>query len=135
MKKTFGIIAICLFALLLVGVVSCPDEQAHKNAIQQEFNEFVNDSFDEDLKPEDSDFEKGLVLMGRTFASNIIETVMDNSIKVNNYFVFSTAEMPYNGKKITVSVGFLGHVFVGNIADNLKEEFNKTKQEPKTSGR
>lgn len=121
MKKFISIVFIGLFALALVGVVTCPDKEAHQTAIKEQLGDAVNESMNDNLKLGNSKLGGKIAQIGSALASSLVGGVLDSSLKVNNYFVFSTGELSYLGEKKTVSVGLLGHVFVVFDADDLKE--------------
>lgn len=67
-------------------------------------------------KPED-----GWELLGSMIASSLAEAVIDNSLSVKNYFLFSVGRI--EGK--TVSIGILGHVFTGDVGKFVSESAPK----------
>ena len=89
MKKFFITIAILLVVLAGVGVVTCPDKQAHKDAIMSVINEKINESVSKDS----SEGDEGIALFASSLGSGIVGYVLDNRLTVKNYFVFSTGEL------------------------------------------
>jgi len=87
MKK----ILITLLVLLGLGctaVVSCPDKQAHKDAIMAEVNEAVNDKLD----PDKTD-TTGLSQFFGSIGSGIAGFFIDKRLTVENYFVCSVGKI------------------------------------------
>jgi hypothetical protein len=106
MKK----ILVTLLVLLVigaVGVVSCPDRQAHKDAIMA----VVNDSVNEELQT-DVEIAQGLSALVSSIGSGIMGYVLDKRLTVKNYFVCSIGEIKdFDGVDQIVSLGIFGHVF------------------------
>lgn len=111
--KKFFITLLVLLGIAAVGVVTCPDKQAHKDAIMSLFNSKLN----QELSGEDD----GVAIFGAAIGSRIIEVVIDNRLDVKNYFVFSLGQLEKDGGPQTISIGVLGHVFTTS-----KEEFSKS---------
>lgn len=112
MKKTL----IAIISLLIVGaaaVVTCPDKQAHKDAIMSVVNEKIND----ELKTDDAEMQ-GLSALFGSLGSGIAGRIIDNRLVVKNYFLWSTGELQdLNGEYNQVSVGVFGHIFTFNKED------------------
>lgn len=116
MKK----ILIAIIAVLIVGavaaVLTCPDKQAHKDAIMAVVNEKIN----EELKTDDDDLQ-GLSALFGTLGSGIAGGIVDNRLVVKNHFLWSTGEFQnLDGEYNQISVGVFGHIFTFN-----KEELDQ----------
>lgn len=114
MKK----ISVLLLALIFIGgvcVITCPDKQAHQDAIMAVVNSKLNKQADEQLG-------EGFGFLGASIGSSIVNWIIDNCLEVKNCFVCSLGQVEdEEGKMQTISVGVLGHVFTTS-----KEEFSKT---------
>ena len=112
MKKAL----IAIIAVLIVGaaaVVTCPDKQAHKDAIMAVVNEKIN----EDLKTDDADFQ-GLSALFGSIGSSIAGGIIENRLVVKNHFLWSMGEFQnLDGEYNQISVGVFGHVFTFNKED------------------
>ena len=114
MKKFFITLAILLVVLAGVGVVTCPDKQAHKDAIMSVINEKINESVSKDS----SEGDEGIALFASSLGSGIVGYVLDNRLTVKNHFVFSTGELnKLDGTSERLSVGVFGHVFTFSKED------------------
>lgn len=85
--------------VVLVAVVTCPDKEAHQNAIMDEINSSMSKEISANMG--DSDWEIGLSLLGGSIASKLLTTVVESTLRVHNYFVFSTGKYQW---KIKTSV-------------------------------
>ena len=114
MKKFFITLAILLVVLAGVGIVTCPDKQAHKDAIMSVINEKINESVSKDS----SEGDEGIALFASSLGSGIVGYVLDNRLTVKNHFVFSTGELnKLDGTSERLSVGVFGHVFTFSKED------------------
>lgn len=114
MKKFFITLAVLLVVLAGVGVMTCPDKQAHKDAIMSVINEKINESVSKDS----TEGDEGIALFASSLGSGIVGYVLDNRLTVKNHFVFSTGELnKLDGSSERLSVGVFGHVFTFSKED------------------
>ena len=109
--KKFFIIVIIIVLVAGVCVITCPNKQAHKDAIMELVNSKLNKELDKSVEADGAVFVSAL-------GSKIIEFVLDNRLEVKNYFVCSIGLL--GSEKKTITFGLLGHVFT-TIS---KEEFS-----------
>ncbi len=122
MKKVITVLV--LVALVgAVAVVTCPDKQAHQEAIMSVINEKIYD----ELQTENTEMQvisAWVGSLGSTFASSIV----DNRLTVKNHFLWSSGELKdLEGNSLRVSVGVFGHVYTFDKEDldNAIEEMTK----------
>lgn len=112
--KKFLITLLVLVGLACVALVTCPDRDAHKQAIMTVVNEKLN----EKIGLTESEDDYGLALFGKALVSGIGGFALDQMLTVNNHFVYSEGIfMNFNGEKKTISVGVFGHVFTVSKKD------------------
>lgn len=110
MKKLL-ILLLSLIAVGVVAVVTCPDRQAHKDAVMSVVNEKIN----EEITPEKNG--EGLAVLGAALGSSIIEYAFDKHLTVKNHFVYSEGFLVREGDSERLSVGVFGHVFTFSKED------------------
>ncbi len=108
--KRFIIFLLVLLAIAAVAVVTCPDRQAHKDAIMSVVNEKINEVMGQE---EDSD----LALFGSAIGSSVVSYALDNRLTYKNHFVYSTCEILREDGPQRLSVGVFGHVFTFSKED------------------
>lgn len=114
MKKLLLLILI-LVAITGICVVTCPDKASHTAALK----EVLNTALTEELSSSESD-DAGLVMLGSMIGTGLGGLVIDNMLKVDNYFVCSIGTITYDGETRVVSIGVLNHVFTPDEKE-LKE--------------
>ena len=124
MNKAF----IPIIVVLIIGVaavMTCPDKQAHIDAIMAVVNEKIN----EELQTDDEEYQ-GLSALFGTLGSGIANRVVDNRLVVKNHFLWSTGEFQnFDGGYKQLSVGFFGHVFTFNM-QNMDKALYKSHTDP-----
>lgn len=116
MKKVL-ITLLVLLGIAAVAVVTCPDKDAHKDAIQSVINEKLN----ADLNAADKDNSLGA--LGASLGSSVSGWLLDKGLNVENHFVYSVGKIHWDGEDKKVSVGVFGHVFT--FSKEELEEFLK----------
>ncbi|MBP5412534.1 MAG: hypothetical protein J6Y47_04665 [Bacteroidales bacterium] len=114
-----NVIIIALVVLLaMVSVLTCPDRQAHLDAIGKELNSGISQGISSVDNPETD------VLLGtlNVFASNLTLGVVKQYLEVDNYFIFSIGKITCrDGSVKRLSVGVFGHVFTTFDDKDVKE--------------
>lgn len=106
---TGGVIAL---VALLVLVFTCPNKEAHRDAIANEVNKIVDDQMGQT--------NDQFAAFGKVVAAGIVNTALDQMLRVDNYVVFSIGKIHYMDKTKKVSFGILGHVYTFD-ADDLEK--------------
>ena len=102
MKKA----VIAIIAVLIAGaaaVVTCPDKQAHKDAILSVIKER--------LKEDMSDADPGWAILGQSIGSSLSSLVLETGLTVENHFIYSVGKYDLDSEKKRISLGLFGHVF------------------------
>lgn len=96
-----------LLAIILLGfvlILTCPDRNDHLDALENKLAmEFSEDSTEND---------NVLSSLGSLFTVGLGNMMLENSLSVENYFMFSVGKMKVDGEEYVFSIGFLNHVFV-----------------------
>ena len=120
MKNLLSVIVI--IAIILVGIMTCPQKDAHADALMK----LVNVALDSELsRHAETKEEMGLAMLGSFIGSGIAEIVIDKKLLVDNYFVCSIGRIVFEGEEKIVSVGCFNHVFT-MPEDKLKEELKNS---------
>ena len=110
-----------LFVVVVLGAVAaftCPDKQAHKDALLSVVNESINDR----LQKENLE---GLGAIVGSIGSGVAGAYFDNRLVVKDHFLYSVGEIQnLSGDVKDVSFGIFGHVFPLN-REELREAVGK----------
>lgn len=110
----------CIVGILLIALFSstCPNKKKHTEAIKSEITSVI-DKIQENNDKQDL-FSMGFDLIAKTVTSNLVNTILDQSLQIKNYILFNKGVITFNGEEHTVSYGLLGHVFTVGDEDILK---------------
>lgn len=114
-----------LFLLILVAaagvglVMTCPDKDAHREAVKDVVSKVVNSEMDR------SSIERPLASIGTVLAVNAVDAYLKANLIVRDHTFYNIGVVSYEGDFKMVSVGILNHVFT--ISEDEAREIIKDK--------
>ena len=123
MKKFLIVVIVLLVAVLMKMTV--PDKQAHKEAMMEAVNEFVED------KTVGKYGDNMLTKLGKNVVVKTIEVALNSKLRVHDYLLLNTTYVRLNGEEQMLSLGMFGHVFTFDkeMLQEKLEESLKAKEE------
>ena len=116
MKKF--LVFILFLAVIVVGLVfTCPTKQQHVDAVMNEVNGLMSDA----ASDVGLDTDSGWGMVGKMAIGSLAQNYLESQLYYNNYFVFSTCQITFNGKTSTTSVCVFNHVFTTD-KEKMKEK-------------
>lgn len=112
--RKFLIFVLTLVIIFGICVVTCPDKASHSEALKDVLNTALTETMS------DRERDASLIMLGSMIGTGIGELVIDNMLKVDNYFVCSIGTITFDGETKVVSVGVLNHVFTPGKEDLKK---------------
>ena len=112
--KKFLFFLLVVLGIGAVAVVTCPDKDAHKDAIQNVVKEALADEVN-------AGEDNGLSGIFAGIGSSVSGWIIDKGLTVENHFVYSVGKFSDGKEPKTVSVGVFGHVFTFSKEDLKKE--------------
>ncbi|MBO4843013.1 MAG: hypothetical protein J5490_00310 [Bacteroidales bacterium] len=107
-------------ALGAIAAFTCPDKQAHKDALLSVVNESINNRLQQENL-------EGLGSIVGSIGSGVAGAYLDNRLVVKDHFLCSTGEIQnLSGDVKQVSFGIFGHVYPLN-KDDLREAMGVSK--------
>ena len=121
MKKNY----VALFViglLLLIAVITNPNEDRHKEVVKAKFNSYVQMSMPKELSEADDEggqASQGLAMM---LGGAMIDGIIANIVTTDNYVIFSTTNVSWEGKSKVIGIGVFGNIFLTGKLDEVLEE-------------
>lgn len=94
--------------------MTCPDRNAHSDALKDLLNTTITSEIYKSATTED---DAELAAFGSALGTSIGGWVLDNMLTVENYFVCSVGYITYDGETHVISLGILNHVFTPDDED------------------
>lgn len=122
--------------LLIVVVLACagaamtvPDEDAHRKALLEAANSYVNDKVDDAVGTTGigGTLGKGLKAVKQAVGAPAASLLLKQYLEVENYGLISIGKLKKGDEKTMVSVGIYGKVFTPNT-EQIDEALKKNKE-------
>lgn len=105
MTKTNKIIGVVVATLLLILAFTNPSEQSHKDAVMKVVTEKVKEN-----QPE-NEWEEA----GQNLGLMMVQGMINNMVYRDNYILFSTTKLTFQGETKTIGYGVLGKVYIKEV--------------------
>lgn len=104
MKKFLFLIGF-LVVLSLVLIATCPDREAHRDAVKSVLSGAINKEMDQ------SRLNETIASIGTVLAVSAVDEYLKSSLIVRDHTFYNVGVVSYGGEFRMVSVGVLNHVF------------------------
>lgn len=121
MKKNY----IALFAIgliILVAVLTNPNQDRHKEVIRAKFNSYMQKSMSEGLSETENKWKKAGQALGMMIGGAMIDGIISSILSTDNYVIFSTTKITWEGESKVIGVGAFGNVFLTGKLDEVLNE-------------
>lgn len=118
MKK----LLVLLLLLVVVGVAlvaTCPDREAHKEAVKGVASAVVNAEMSQ------RDVDETLASIGTMLGISAVDAYLNTNLVVRDHTFYNVGMLNYKGELRMVSVGVFNHVFT--ISEDEAKQFMKDK--------
>lgn len=120
--KNKHIIIIFIGVLLIVGALTNPTQDRHKEAVKNKLNVIMQKSIKDSMKNSDSGAEQIGSALGLMLGGAILDRMIESTISSDNYVLFSTTNATWEGQTKIIGVGVFGNVFISNEIDNALKD-------------
>lgn len=126
--------------LLLVLVFTCPNRQAHVEAMDDALSQALSASLDEAIDAPTNDLLQdpggwAASLLGSGLSALVSKAVSSQMLQVNNYGVCSVGRLVAGRESSVVTLGLAGHVFTLFSQSSLQKTIDRYLNKEKTSPR
>jgi hypothetical protein len=111
-------ILIIVSAFLLIAFFTNPNQAEHKEKVKSTITTF----YQKQLKENKTTSSNGFEALGNLLGTSFINTMVENAVTCDNYFLFSVTKINYEGQEKSIGYGALGNVF---LSSKIEEAFNK----------
>ncbi len=119
-KNHVGLFAIGL--ILLVAVLTNPDQDRHKEVIRAKLISYMQKSMSKGISDTNNGWEQAGQALGMMLGGAIIDGIISNVVTTDNYVIFSTTKILLEGESKIIGVGTFGNVFLTGKLDEALDE-------------
>ncbi|MGL4993052.1 MAG: hypothetical protein ACRC6R_02795 [Bacteroidales bacterium] len=112
MKRVF--ITLALATIVATLSLTCPEKSTHSEELIKGVNRFLNRGVERIAEKniiENSILNEASSIFESMLGSKIATAVINNKLRVDNYFLFNLGRMEWKGESKTVSIGILNKVY------------------------
>lgn len=125
MKKNQIIIALIAF-LIIIAVLTNPNQDRHKEVIKAKFNSIMQKSLSEEFSDTDDIWGNAGQALGMMFGGVVIDGIIANSVSTDNYLIFSTTKFTWEDSTKVIGIGVFGNVYISSkLEKEVKEALSK----------
>lgn len=128
-SSSSGLFFFLFIVLVCLGAFATnPTSVEHKLILKDKMREYLNTELDEMQLENDNKFAALGASLGAAFGGIIVDKFIDESVVVDDYYLFSITNVRWEGKINMVGVGIFGKVILHpDIDKKLKEGLTKNK--------
>lgn len=121
MKKNYLYYAI-IGAIILVAILTKPNHDRHKEVIKNKLNSYMQKSMKQNLTETDNVWAQAGQALGMMLGGALVDRIIDNLVCTDNYVLFSTTKISWEGETKVIGIGAFGNVFITNKLDEAMNE-------------
>ncbi|WP_410219564.1 DUF4359 domain-containing protein [Pedobacter sp.] len=121
MKKNY-LITIIIGVIALVAILTNPNQDRHKEVIKIKLSSYMQQSIKKNLTETDDKWKNAGQALGIMLGGALVDRIIDNLISTDNYVLFSTTKITWEGKTKVIGIGAFGNVFITNKLDEAMNE-------------
>jgi hypothetical protein len=121
MKKSYLIFAV-LGVLVLIAMLTNPNQDRHKEVVKNKISLYMQKSMKQNLTEKDNEWEQIGQAFGMMLGGTLVDRIVDNLVSTNNYILFSTTKVSWDGEVKIIGIGAFGNVFISSKLDEAINE-------------
>jgi hypothetical protein len=107
MKKGY-LTLIIIGAIVLIAIITNPPPERHKDAVKTEINKLMQ----KEISKEAGDAGTTGQVFGTLIGGAVVDRMVDTMVSTDNYLLFSTTKVTWEGQTRVIGIGAFGNVFI-----------------------
>lgn len=121
MKTSSGTLIITV-VLSATALFTNPQPERHKEAVKSKLSAFMQQSMKESLTQTDNEWEQAGQALGMMLGGALVDRIVEELITSDNYLLFSTTRMHWDGESKVIGIGIFGNVFLSKDIDHALDQ-------------
>jgi hypothetical protein len=106
----------------MVGVLTNPSQERHKEVVKNKLNVIMQKAINESLKNSDSGAQQIGSALGLMLGGAMLDRMIESMVSTDNYVLFSTTKITWEGKSKLIGIGLFGNVFISDELDQALKD-------------
>ncbi|MCC6384538.1 MAG: DUF4359 domain-containing protein [Bacteroidia bacterium] len=116
------LVTVIVTGIILIAMLTNPGLNRHKEAIKNKLDSYMQKEINGSQDETDNKREQSAEKLGMSLGGVITDALTDKLVSSDNYFLFSTTKLNWNGGARVVGLGLFGNVFITReLKDVLSE--------------
>jgi hypothetical protein len=107
---------------LLIAVLTNPNQDRHKEVVKNKLNTIMQKAMKDGLKNSDSGAEQLGSALGLMLGGALLDRMIETMVSTDNYVLFSTTKITFEGKSKLIGIGVFGNVFISDKIDEALKD-------------
>lgn len=121
MKTSSGTLILTV-VLSATALFTNPQPERHKEAVKSKLSAFMQQSMKESLTQTDNEWEQAGQALGMMLGGALVDRIVEELITSDNYLLFSTTRMHWDGESKVIGIGIFGNVFLSKDIDHALDQ-------------
>lgn len=121
MKKNYLFFTIT-GVITLIAILTNPNQDRHKEVIKNKLNSYMQKSMKQNQTKTDNEWGQAGETLGMMLGDALIDKIIDNIVSTDNYVLFSTTKISWEGETKIIGIGAFGNVFITSKLDDAMNE-------------
>lgn len=117
MKKNSLVVLLIFGVIVVIAMLTNPNQQQHKDAVKSKLNVYMQKSLKSNANKANNRWEEMGQNLGAMFGGVLVEQTINNLVSSDNFILFSLTNMTWEGESKTIGFGFMGNVFLSSKID------------------
>ena len=121
MKTSSGTLILTV-VLSATALFTNPQPERHREAVKSKLSAFMQQSMKESLTQTDNEWEQAGQALGMMLGGALVDRIVEELITSDNYLLFSTTRMHWDGESKVIGIGIFGNVFLSKDIDHAIDQ-------------
>jgi hypothetical protein len=120
MKKRY-LALVALLCVIILAIFTNPKQERHKEVLKAKLNAHLQQSAEDGGNGASVGWERAGQAFGIMLGGFIVEQAVNNLVSTDDYILFSTTRITWQGDTRTIGIGAFGNVFLSGKIDEALE--------------
>lgn len=121
--NTKYIIISTIVLVAIVAIFTNPNPERHKEVVKNKIYQYLHKPMLEDVANSKNRREEMVLALEMLLGSTVIDKIIENAVNSENYLLFYTTKISFDGTRKTIGYGIFGNVYLAKELDEAMSEF------------
>ena len=118
----YNIIICILVLVIIIAVITNPNQDRHKEVIKAKITTYIQKAIKPTTTDSTNEWEQAGQAIGLMLGGVMVDQIINNLISTDNYLLFSTTKITWEGQTKTIGIGAFGNVYITKKLDEALDQ-------------